>query len=98
MEITNTSTTTNNYHNPFQDENTSEEIISKNPKIKEEKVNLKSEESENQKEKTAFNIKIADKTLMDLKDMQNFLFMMIGLDIKIEAENVETGSNINILS
>ena len=33
--------------------------------------------------------------LMDQKEVQNFLYMMIGFDIKLESDNKETGENFS---
>lgn len=38
---------------------------------------------------------IREKTMMDLKDVQRFLYMMIGSKIKVESENSEMGGHLN---
>ncbi len=40
---------------------------------------------------------IHDKVLMDLKDVQNFLYMLIGSDVKVEPEGDHVGMNVNTL-
>ena len=38
------------------------------------------------------------KVIMDEKDVKNFLYMMIGLDIKVESGNDKIGINVNSLA
>ena len=38
------------------------------------------------------------KTMMDLKEMTNFLFMLIGSDIQVEPDFRDTGEKINRLA
>ena len=35
------------------------------------------------------------KTIMDETDVKNFLYMMVGLDVKVESGSDKTGSNVN---
>lgn len=38
------------------------------------------------------------KVMMDQKEVQNFLYMMIGFDIKIESTSSAIGDNINTMA
>lgn len=39
--------------------------------------------------------KIAEKVMMDLQDVQNFLYMLIGSEIRVESDKNALGLNIN---
>ena len=43
------------------------------------------------------NIKtdVPEKVMMDLKDVQNFLYMLIGSELRVESDKTGVGSTIN---
>jgi len=43
-------------------------------------------------------IKIQEKVMMDLKDVQNFLYMLIGSNLSVNSNNSSVGSNINTIA
>ena len=51
----------------------------------------------NQLEKQQIKEKIHEAVMMDLAEVQNFLFMLIGAEVKVKPENDHSGSLINRL-
>ena len=41
---------------------------------------------------------IPEKVMMDLKDVQNFLYMLIGSDIKVESGRDQIGNSVNTVA
>ena len=39
-----------------------------------------------------------EKVMMDLKDVQNFLYMLIGSEIRIESKDPAVGSSVNTVA
>ena len=50
-----------------------------------------------QHEKQQIREKIHEAVMMDLAEVQNFLFMLIGAEVKVKPENNNSGSLINRL-
>ena len=40
----------------------------------------------------------AEKVMMDLQDVQNFLYMLIGSEIRVESDNRTIGASINTVA
>ncbi len=51
-----------------------------------------------EKESKQENQKIRENMMMDLSEVKNFLFMLIGAEIKIESENSQSGRMFNTLA
>lgn len=43
-------------------------------------------------------IKASHEALMDLKDIQNFLYLIIGSDLRVESENKVVGRTVNTVA
>ena len=70
-------------------ENKKADIIDENIDL----VNLNEEKKPEKQVKPKFD----EKVMMDLKDVQNFLFMMIGSEIRIKSDD-NYNSNINFVA
>ena len=70
-------------------ENNKADIIDENTDL----VNLNEEKKSEEQVKPKFD----EKVMMDLQDVQNFLFMMIGSEIRIKSDE-NYNSNINFVA
>lgn len=52
-------------------------------------------EAEKPREEEVKRPKVEEKVMMDLKDVQNFLYMLIGAEIKVKDENF-AGDSLNL--
>ena len=67
-------------------------------KVKNRDVDFMAANNEvNQIEKKQIREKIHEAVMMDLTEVQNFLFMLIGAEVKVKSENSHSGSLINRL-
>jgi hypothetical protein len=66
-------------------------------KVKNREVDTTANNEMMQMERQALKEKIQDAVMMDLSEVKNFLFMLIGAEVKVKPENVHSGSLINRL-
>jgi len=61
-------------------------------------LELKGKEQAAEKAQKAEKAEISKKTMMDLKEMKSFLFMLIGSDLMVETDELKKGNTFNSLA